>query len=826
MSFDRCIDDGVAEGEISQEKANEIKANRKELFEQYEFQMSPAAASAKADIDTVIAMKKASKEKKRRAMLQAKTWTRLRMHLDTAVTVGGRQDKYKASLDILAESNTSKLVSVAQLHKVINNAATAKMTDFLTTFKRNIVGETRNKAQLKNVVKEVFGKDTGDINAKQMAQAWAEAAEYLRKRFNAAGGAIPKRKDWGLPQFHNSLSVKLAGFNNWRDFIAPRLDLEKMLDEQTGLPFSKQKIELVLKDSWETIQSNGQNKNKPGTIVGSQTFASRNQDHRFFVFKDPDSWMQYQEKFGNPNPFDAMMGHLDNMSRDIAMMEVMGPDPKTTLKFIQDTLTKEASISKDPKEINRASKANNSLNDLYSATIGTNNAPIDGALATTFAGVRQLLHSAQLGGASILALTGDANFGRIARTMNGLPQKKMISNYLTLMNPLGLEEKAKLAMRIGLTAEGYTTMAAAQMRYVGEMSGPEITRRTADFVMRASLLSPWTNAGKWAFGMEYLGFIADNASLKFNELPANMQKTMDHYNIGSDKWDIIRATPLYDYEGSKFLRAEDIENRTDINPELARDLATSLSVLIDTETNYAVPSSSLRGRVALTGDTRPGTLAGELTRSFAMYKNFGVTLINTHIMRSLAKPTTGGKAMALSDLIITTTLMGALGLQLKEMAKGRDPREMDPMESPEFWGAALLAGGGLSLFGDFLSSSTNRYGDGLAGTVAGPVVGLAGDVGELTFGNIIEAMSGNDTNIASEAVSFAGRYTPGSTIWYIRLAIERGITDQAKLWVDPDARSKMKRLESRYRRENGQNHWWRPGKMTPDRAPDLSKMFE
>ena len=63
MSFDRCIDDGVAEGEISQEKANEIKANRKELFEQYEFQMSPAAASAKADIDTVIAMKKASKER-------------------------------------------------------------------------------------------------------------------------------------------------------------------------------------------------------------------------------------------------------------------------------------------------------------------------------------------------------------------------------------------------------------------------------------------------------------------------------------------------------------------------------------------------------------------------------------------------------------------------------------------------------------------------------------------------------------------------------------------------------------------------------------------
>ena len=823
MSFDRCIDDGVEAGEISQEKANEIKANRKELFEQYEFQMSPAAASAKADIDTVIAMKKASKEKKRRTMLQAKTWTRLRRHLDTAVTTLGYQDKFKASLDILAESNTSKLVSVAQLHKVVNNAATAKMTDFLATFKRDMAGRVRNKAQLKNVVKEVFGKDTGDVNAKQMAQAWAEAAEYLRKRFNAAGGAIPKRKDWGMPQFHDFLSVKLAGFNNWRDFIEPRLDLTKMVDEQTGLPFSKQKIELVLKDSWETIQSNGQNKNKPGTIVGSQTFASRNQDHRFFVFKDPDSWMEYQEKFGNSNPFDAMIGHLDNMSRDIAMMEVMGPDPKATMGFIKDTLNKEANISKDPKDIDRANRAIYTLDNLYSATIGTNNAPINGNVALTFAGVRQMLQAAQLGSASILAMTGDANFGRIARTMNGLPQKKMLSNYLKLMNPLGLEERAKLAMRIGLTAEGYTTMAAAQMRFVGDISGPEITRRTADFVMRASLLSPWTNAGKWAFGMEYLGFIADNASLKFDELPTNMQKTMDHYNIGSDKWDIIRATTPYDYEGSKFLRAEDIENRTDINPELARDLATSLSALIETETNYAVPSSSLRGRVALTGDTRPGTVAGEMTRSFAMYKNFGVTLINTHILRSLAKPTIAGKGVAISDLIITSTLMGALGLQMKEITKGRDPREMD---SPEFWGAALLAGGGLSLFGDFLNSSSNRYGDGLAGTVAGPVVGLLGDIGELTVGNIGEALSGNDTNFASEAISFAGRYTPGSSIWYIRAAIERNVTERAKLWADPNAASKMRALESRYRRNTQQEHWWRPGQRLPGRAPELSKMFE
>ena len=332
MSFRKCIDDGVAAGELSSEKAEEIKNLFGDLEVQYNKQMGFAAASSKAALDTSAAIKKVSKEKKRRAMLQAKTWTKIRMHMDTFVTaVTGEQDKYKATFDIFEQSVTSRFNSVAQVQSAIRSRATSKMDQFLGTFKRNIIGETREKAKLENVISEIFKPgSTDDVSARQMAEAWAEAAEYLRLRFNAAGGAIPKRKDWGMPQFHNSVAVAAAGFTSWRDTILPKLDVNKMIDEQTGLPFSPQKLELVLKDVFETIRTNGQNKNKPGSFAGNQSFASRHQDHRFLVFKDADNWMKYQEAFGNPNAFDVMMAHIDNMSRDIALMEVMGPDPKTT----------------------------------------------------------------------------------------------------------------------------------------------------------------------------------------------------------------------------------------------------------------------------------------------------------------------------------------------------------------------------------------------------------------------------------------------------------------------------------------------------------------
>ena len=93
MSFTKCIDDGVAAGELSSEKAEEIKNLFGDLEVQYNKQMGFAAASSKAALDTSAAIKKMSKEKKRRAMLQAKTWTKIRMHMDTFVTaVTGEQE--------------------------------------------------------------------------------------------------------------------------------------------------------------------------------------------------------------------------------------------------------------------------------------------------------------------------------------------------------------------------------------------------------------------------------------------------------------------------------------------------------------------------------------------------------------------------------------------------------------------------------------------------------------------------------------------------------------------------------------------------------------
>jgi hypothetical protein len=237
--------------------------------------------------------------------------------------------------------------------------------------------------------------------------------------------------------------------------------------------------------------------------------------------------------------------------------------------------------------------------------------------------------------------------------------------------------------------------------------------------------------------------------------------------------------------------------------------------MVQTETEYAVPSASLRGRAMLLSDVPPGTLVGEVVRSVAMYKNFGVTLMYTHLRRAMEAKGRMAKAGYAANLFIGASAMGALAYQMKQVAKGKEPIAMTGEHAKEFWGAAILQGGGLGIYGDFLFSDVNRYERGMAETLAGPVVSAANDVRKLTVGNAIELAQGEQTKAGKEAVQFARSYTPGGSLWYTRLAYERILLDQLQKEVDPDYQERFRSMETRARREMDQEYWWAPGDSAP-----------
>jgi hypothetical protein len=147
------------------------------------------------------------------------------------------------------------------------------------------------------------------------------------------------------------------------------------------------------------------------------------------------------------------------------------------------------------------------------------------------------------------------------------------------------------------------------------------------------------------------------------------------------------------------------------------------------------------------------------------------------------------------------------------------------MTSAKFWSAAFIQGGGAGIFGDFLYSAESRFGKGFVSTMAGPGVGLVDDMKEMVVGNLYSLTHGDDTNIGREVVKFAERYSPGGSLWYSRLALERAMWDQLQNAVDSKAGRGFRREERNRRKDYDQEHWWRPGQAAPSRGPNAEALF-
>ena len=816
MSIPDCVSDLKKTGKISKAFGDRMLDLYGEQFRRQRGRMGHEAAEAEASEATLRIMEEDRALRERQAGLTIK---RQREAIDDLSTYDdGKPGAIgKAAIALLDHDGKAKYANVATLKKVILGQAHNLMQSVLDRFPRDLLGRMPEKAEMADVIRELFGQDTGNASAKELAASWSETAEWLRRRFNAAGGAIGKLERWGLPQSHDGVKLAQAGKQSWIETIQPLLDRDRMLDRD-GRPFDDQGLTQALSDVFDTISTEGWAKREPSSVSGGAKLANSRSEHRFLVFKDADGWMAYREQFGaGGTAFDAMVAHVEAMATEIAQMERLGPNPTATVRLLANTILKQAGeTGARDGWFGSAKGYAKGLTKLHALQSGELGIPVNSKWARTAAGTRSWMVASKLG-AAVWSAVSDTAFHAQTNYVNGIPVWKAITGHLQLM---ASGEHRAAAVRMGLIAEEASSMAAGLQRYTGESMVPGLAARLADGVMRASGLTAWTQTGKWAFGMGQLGHLTDNAHLGFDGLDARTRASLDRYGIDGAAWDAIRTSPQLDVKGATFIDPTAIADR---------NASERMMRMILTETAYAVPEVTDRAR-AMTTWGEPGTLAGEAGRSFIQFKSFGVSMILTHGRRAASMGPTGGMAYA-GSMFVTTMLMGALTLQAKELQKGRSPR---PMEDWTFWRDAALQAGGFGIFGDFLQStviqqlaqgSGTARARGLGEAIAGPSLALIEDAVKLGVAPIKDLNAirqGKQAHYTSrEVIRDLKGYTPGGSLWYARLAFEREILDTLQRWIDPNAAQSHAMMEQ-HAAAKGQNFWWHPGELTPEGAPNMN----
>lgn len=837
MAFLDCLKSATDQGEITMQEAARLKGHFESLLAQHSVD-SPVTAPFAAREALAAMLKADGVEKKRQLALTIRisnqrwkdvTGFRTNRLSRDGGKIKGKQvaDVGEAAIQTLENFGTAGFMSVRGLQHALVGQAHGRMSALLREFRRSAVGGDKfrhGQARLQNVVREAFGEGSGDDAAKGLAKAWSETAEWLRRRYNAAGGHIAKLENWGLPQQHDPRALRRAGIDTWKAKIREKLDLKRMQHPLTGKPLVAAELDEVLTHVYKSVTQEGwATREAKRQSFGMGSLANQNTEHRFLVFKSADDWLAYQTDFGEGDAFSSMMAYTNRMARDIAAMEILGPNPNGTVEWLKQIIEKEGQKAaggeqallphQGEKGLDYARGRIDKLDRMWGAMRGELETPVNSKWANGFAAVRNVVTSSVLGGATLSSI-GDAATQVLARNFAGIPAASTMNDIAKAFTASGRQEAVEASLILDQAMHTF----GRQARYVGTMSGPEWSQYLSDRILTWSGLTPWTQAGRHAFGLAFMREAAVRADLAFNDLPPAFKATFERHGLTADNWNTIRSAGVHQGDGIRLLRPKEIATADE-------KLAERWLDMINSEMEYAVPTGSVRAKTFLVSGDQPGTFWGEVTRSFAQFKSFGAVFMMLNAMRYVPMIASADGAVRARGakyagaLLISTTVMGALSIQLKQISGGRDPRTMNDRR---FWGAAALQGGGLGLFGDFLFSDVNRFGSGFPSTLAGPTVEHLWDLWTLTGGNAVEMAQGKDTKAGRELVNVLRANTPGGSLWYLRLGYERVLLDQLQYLVDPKANKAFKAKQQWWKRETGQEFFWAPGELSPARAPDLA----
>jgi hypothetical protein len=168
-----------------------------------------------------------------------------------------------------------------------------------------------------------------------------------------------------------------------------------------------------------------------------------------------------------------------------------------------------------------------------------------------------------------------------------------------------------------------------------------------------------------------LGAITDNARQAWGTLNPRFRRMFERYGLGENDWNTIRSTPLEEDGGAQWILPKNIPDpawRSACRDDPDRERVRGSDV-------------SLRIRSAVNARFHKGSIPGEIGRSFCCSAASRCSCSGCTGAGCLRREGKDGLEYA-ATLFITSTVMGMLAYQLKQIVAGKDPVNMDPHENP------------------------------------------------------------------------------------------------------------------------------------------------
>lgn len=671
----------------------------------------------------------------------------------------------------------------------------------------------------------------------EAAKRYHEAVEGMREQFNAAGGVIGKLEDWGSSHAWSPRLLERAGKDAFLEDMIANANRRRYFHED-GRAYTDAELRAFFDETWRTIVSDGWTKDEaPAPFPGGAALKANRGSHHRVIHLKPEAAYDMLSRYSELNIMESMQATLKRMARDIAAVEMFGPNPDFLIQAQLDAAVREGAQI-DPAKTEALRDRADQIKQRYDYLAGNSPSVVRRSVRDAFQTLRNM-QVWKLGGSAITSLTDMEGLYKVA-LQNRLNPVKVMLNSTLAWSP----KSRRYARRLGLVLD---TMIADLERISGEnISARTGSAQIASGVIRASGLSFTTNARRLGFSMTMMDSIGHLTRQRqyadVSRLHENDYRLLAAKGIDQATWDIWRAARVETHKLNHTLLTPDSIMAVDGVPiEARREAAIKLLSIIRSEQDLAIITPGANEQVLMRnffGKTQPGKIGGEIARSIFVFKSFAIALQMRNWQRSgFYHRGNLGRYAYMAQMIVTMAILGALANWVKDQLQGKDPRPMwSGSTDPETrsivtrnWIHAVMAGGGLGVYGDFLfaeqspSSQTTAF-----ETAAGPVLGTAAGAVNLGVGNATQALAGEETEFGAESVRFARGNTPFANLPYTRALLDRAIWNELADMADPGATDRM--VDRQYDRQRTE-YWWSPSANPlrgegPARAPDLDPVAQ
>lgn len=701
---------------------------------------------------------------------------------------------------------------------------------------------------------------TKNVEARKIADLMAKYNEEARGLQNLYGGFIRKIHGYIIAQSHDALRIKAAGARKWAEDIVDLLEDSNFghLTMRPGADADTVRAGRVnyLMKTWEEL-ANGKFgpdiEDDPALAAfrGPGNLARKISKHRAFHFKDAEAFLAYNKLYGAASITEGFIGGLEKAAQNAALLQTFGTNPRHEMKRLYQNAQRQAFADGDDKTATALSDDFDKSQVGQWADFADGSADVPGNLvwARRMSTLRNFQAWSSLGGAGLTSLFGDTANAMVALRYNGKNWfESLFGHYGDMFAQAASagSTSREFAAMTGVAADSAIYNMVTRLDAYGDYAH-RWAKRWSNLFFKINLLQGVTQFHERAMEAQ-LGTLLGLASKhSLDKMPnKDLARELGAYGITGEMWEVLRKHTIHEFEGRPMMVPGMVRTIDDATiAKLARDmnlgdkpskrliararseLQAKIGGYLASETYSGVIRLGIRERAALTQGTRPGTLTGEGLRLIGQFKGYPTAVITRvlgrmvhedkmlgvlgQLGRSAASGATlgafrfgaQGEGRRLGQYMLTMMGLGYISMIAADTFKGLTPR---PADDPRTWTAAMLRGGGMGLFGDYLFGQSNHFGSDVVDQIAGPTLS---DVGRLST---ILAKSGRyavgDSDFADTEISnFLTQNTPGVNLFYTRAPLNYLLLYDLQEALSPGV---LRRIERRAEEGRGQEFFYNP----------------